>query len=358
MEMKKNFVINAAFYGIIALLVICGWKYLLPAMMPFVIGFIIASIVQFPLNRLRLKKPGHRKLAAAGLCLAFYALLVFLMVFFSVKVIAEIGDFAMIVPDLVYDSVYPVIWDMGNRLQLILEPIDMSLAQLVNEVGKTVASTVAGYATKFSAWAVRTVASGAVSIPGALIQLIITVVSSFYIAADYRSVLDFLQHLIPKSHRDSVVQVVNYARTAVVAYIKSYSIMFCITFVELWIGLAVLDIPYELGLAFGIAVFDLMPILGVGGILLPWGGVALILGKLKMGIGVIVLYLIIAAVRNSLEPRIVGKEIGLHPLATLVAMVVGLRLAGLVGMLLLPISLVAVVKLREGTLNEQEYGHE
>ena len=349
MELRKNFVINAAFYGIIAVLAIIGWRYLLPAMMPFIVGFVVASIVQFPLNRLKLKKPGHRKLAAAGLCIVFYALLAFLAVFFSVKVIAEISDFAMTLPDLIYDSIYPMVWDMGDKIQLILEPIDMSLAQLVNEVGKTLVSTVAGYATKFSAWAVRTVASGAVSIPGALIQIIITVVSSFYIAADYRTVLDFLQSLIPGGHRDSVVQVVSYARTAVVAYIKSYSILFCITFLELWIGLALLKIPYELGLAFGIAVFDLMPILGVGGILLPWGGVALILGNLKMGIGIIVLYLVIVAVRNSVEPRIVGREIGLHPLATLVAMVVGLRLAGLVGMMLLPITLVALVKLREGS---------
>ena len=355
MEMKKNFVINAAFYGIIVLLVICGWKYLLPAMMPFVIGFVIASIVQFPLNRLGLKKPGHRKLAAAGLCIAFYALLVFLAAFFSMKIIREIGDFAMSVPDLFYDSLYPLIWDLGDQIQLVLEPIDMSLAQLVNEVGKTLASTLAGYATKFSAWAVRTVATGAVSIPGALIQLIIIVVSSFYMAADYKTVIDFLKGLIPRSHRDSVVKVVSYARTAVVAYIKSYSIMFCITFLELWIGLSLLKIPYELGLAFGIAVFDLMPILGVGGILLPWGGIALILGNLKMGLGIIALYLVIAAVRNTVEPRIVGKEIGLHPLATLVAMVVGLRLIGLVGMLMLPITMVAIVKLREGSLNEQAH---
>ena len=355
MEMKKNFVINAAFYGILALLVIFGWKYLLPALMPFIIGFVIASIVQFPLNRLGLKKPGHRKLAAAGLCIAFYALLVFLTTFFSMKIIKEIGDFAMSVPDLFYDSVYPLIWDLGDQIQLVLEPIDMSLAQLVNEVGKTLASTLAGYATKFSAWAVRTVATGAVSIPGALIQLIIIVVSSFYMAADYQTVIGFLTGLIPRSHRDSVVKVVSYARTAVVAYIKSYSIMFCITFLELWIGLSLLKIPYELGLAFGIAVFDLMPILGVGGILLPWGGIALILGNLKMGIGIIALYLVIAAVRNTVEPRIVGKEIGLHPLATLVAMVVGLRLIGLVGMLMLPITMVAIVKLREGSLNEQAH---
>lgn len=356
MEMKKNFVINAAFYGIIGLLVIVGWKYLLPAMVPFIIGFVIASIVQFPLSRLRLKKPVHRKLAAAGLCLAFYALLIFLMVFFSVKVIAEICDFAVTVPDLVYDSVYPLVWDIGDQIQQILEPIDMSLAQLVNEVGKTVASTLAGYATKFSAWAVKALATGAVSIPGALIQIIITVVSSFYMAVDYQTVMDFLKRLIPGSRRDSVVQVVSYARTTVVAYIKSYVILFCLTFLELWIGLAVLKVPYELGLAFGIAVFDLMPILGVGGILLPWGGIALIMGNLKMGIGIIVLYLVIAAVRNSVEPRIVGKEIGLHPLATLVAMVVGLKLAGLVGMLMLPISLVALVKVREGTMHEQEHG--
>ena len=353
MDMKKSFVINAAFYGIIALLVICGWKYLLPAMIPFIIGFVIASIVQFPLNRLKLKKDAHKKLAAAGLCVTFYALLIFLTTFFVMKIITEIGDFAMTVPDLVYDSVYPLIWELGDHIQQILEPIDMSLAQLVNELGKTLASTLAGYATKFSGWLVRVLATGAVSIPGALIQLIIIVVSSFYMAVDYKTVIVFLTRLIPGGHRDSVVQVVSYARKAVVAYIKSYSILFCITFLELWIGLAILKIPYELGLAFGIAVFDLMPILGVGGILLPWGGIALILGDLKMGIGVIVLYLVIAAVRNSVEPRIVGKEIGLHPLATLVAMVVGLRLAGLVGMMILPISLVAIVKLREGSASEQ-----
>ena len=130
--------------------------------------------------------------------------------------------------------------------------------------------------------------------------------------------------------------------------------MFCVTFFELWLGFVLLDIPYKLGLAFGIAVFDLMPILGVGGILLPWGAIALIMGKFKIGIGVILLYIVICAVRHTLEPRIVGKQIGLHPLATLVAMIVGLNMAGLMGMMLLPISLVAIMKLREGTVTGQE----
>ena len=354
MDTRKNFVINTAFYGIIAALVFAAWKYLLPAMTPFIIGFVIASIVQLPLGHLGIEKPTHRKVAVVILCLIFYALLVFLMVFFSVKVISEIGNFAAAVPDLVNDNLYPFIYMIGDEIEALLEPIDMNLAQVVNEVGKSLASTLAKYATEFSGWAVRTIASGAISIPGLLIKIIITVVSSFYIALDYSNVLRVLKRLIPVGQRDFVVQAVGYARTAVLAYIKSYSIMFCLTFLELWIGLLILKVPYTAGLAFGIAVFDLMPILGVGGILLPWGFVALVMGKLPMGIGVIVLYLIIAAVRNAVEPRIVGKHIGLHPLATLVAMVVGLRLAGLVGMLLLPISLVAVVRIREEAKEKQK----
>ena len=354
MEQKKNFVINTAFYLIIAALALVFWKYLLPILMPFVIGFVIASIVQLPLNALPLKSHRATKGAAVCMCILFYTLVVWGTVFFSAKVIGEIVDFAATVPDLFYKHLYPIIWDVGDWIQQILEPIDMTLAQLVNEAGKTVATTLAKYATEFSGWAVKALASGAVSIPGALVTTIVTIVSSFYIAADYRMVLGFLKKLIPASCRDHVVQAVDYAKTAVLVYIKSYSIMFCITFAELWLGFAILGVPYQLGLAFGIAVFDLMPILGVGGILLPWGAISLLMGNFPLGLGVIALYLVICAVRNALEPRIVGKQIGLHPLATLVAMVVGLKLAGLVGMMLLPISLVAITRMRETATHPQD----
>lgn len=347
MEMKKNFVINTAFYCILAALALVFWKYLLPILMPFVIGFVIASIVQLPLNALPLKGKRRTKAAAIVICIVFYALVVWGMVFFSVKVIAEISNFAASVPDLVYDYLYPLIWDIGDRVQKILEPIDMTLAQLVNEVGKTAASTLAKYATQASGWAVKALATGVVSIPGALVTIIVTIVSSFYIAADYKTVIAFLKRLIPGSHRDKVVQVVGYAEHAVVVYIKSYLVLFCLTAAELWLGFTLLDVPYKLGLAVGIALFDLMPILGVGGILMPWGTIALLMGNFKIGLGIWGLYLGITAVRNAVEPKLVGHQIGLHPLATLVAMVVGLKLAGLAGMMLLPITLVAINRMRQ-----------
>ena len=349
---EKEFCDKYRLYVIIAVLALAFWKYLLPILMPFVIGFLIASIVQLPLNALHPKGRRRPKIAAIVLCIAFYGLLIWGMVFFSVKVFGEISTFAATIPDLVYTKLYPAIWQIGDWLQNILEPIDMTLAQLVNEVGKTVASTMAKYATQASGWAVKALATGVVSIPGALVTIIVTIVSSFYIAADYKTVIAFLKRLIPGSHRDKVVQVVGYAEHAVVVYIKSYLVLFCLTAAELWLGFTLLDVPYKLGLAVGIALFDLMPILGVGGILMPWGTIGLLLGNFKIGIGIWALYLIITAVRNAVEPKLVGKQIGLHPLATLVAMVVGLKLAGLPGMLLLPISLVAIIRMRNGAKHE------
>ena len=353
MEMKKNFVINAAFFAIVAALAVAFWQYLLPALTPFVIGFLVASIVQWPLNKLHPKDGKAKGFLATGLCLAFYALLVWVTICFTAKVVSEIANFAAAVPDLFYDYLYPLIWEIGDWVQNILEPIDMTLAQLVNEVGKTLASTLAKYATEFSAWAVKVLASGAVSIPRLLPQIIVTVASSCYIAADYPLVIGFLKKLIPAAHRETVIKLLGLTKTTVLAYIKSYSIMFFVTFAELWLGFTLMKVPYTTGLAFAIAFFDLMPILGVGGILLPWSAIALVMGSYPMARGVLVLYLGIAAIRNILEPRIVGKHIGLHPLATLVAMVVGLKLAGLAGMLALPISLVAIVRFRESAAKEK-----
>ena len=109
-----------------------------------------------------------------------------------------------------------------------------------------------------------------------------------------------------------------------------------------------------MGIALGIAIFDLMPLLGTGGVLLPWALIALIMQNYFIAIGVFLLYLVITAVRNSLEPRIVGNQIGLHPLATLIAMILGLELIGLVGMMLFPITLVAITNLKKQSETEGE----
>ena len=82
--------------------------------------------------------------------------------------------------------------------------------------------------------------------------------------------------------------------------------------------------------------------LGTGTVLVPWGAACLIIGKTRTGVYLLLLYLVIMVVRYIVEPKVVGSQLGLHPLLSLVAMFVGLRVFGVVGLILGPAVVVAV----------------
>ena len=109
------------------------------------------------------------------------------------------------------------------------------------------------------------------------------------------------------------------------------------TFMELFIGLKILKVPYAGIIAFVIAILDILPVLGTGGVLIPWSIVSLILGDFITAAGIIILYIVITVIRNIVEPRLIGKQMGLHPVVTLAAMLVGLNLFGIVGLFGFPI---------------------
>lgn len=346
MDAKTKFVINAFFYGIILLLFALFYKYILPILTPFIIGFCVASLVHFILGRFKLTGKKHDRLIASAVCIAIYAGIAGLLFLFGATVVSQVREFAVAMPELFDTQLYPFFVQCAAYLESLLAPIDPELVEWIFEVGKSLAASLGEFATGLSATLVKWVANGAVEIPGLLVQIILTVVSTFYIAADYDRVVGFLKALIPESKHALTFQALGYAKTAVLAFLKSYSILFVLTFFELSIGLLILDIPYAVAIALGIAFFDMMPVLGTGGILLPWAVILLFMGNYPLAIGIVVLYLVIAAVRNTVEPRIVGNQIGLHPLATLVALILGLNLMGLIGMLLFPIALVAITNLR------------
>ena len=139
----------------------------------------------------------------------------------------------------------------------------------------------------------------------------------------------------------------NYAKTALLQYIRSYALILSITFAEIYLGLWILGVKRPFIIAMLIAVFDILPAVGTGGIIIPWGIIAIALGDFFLGIGLLALYLIVTVVRNTLEPKIVGEQVGLHPVATLMAMFLGSKIMGIVGLFGFPIALVILTKLND-----------
>ena len=125
-----------------------------------------------------------------------------------------------------------------------------------------------------------------------------------------------------------------------------------ITFVELSIGFSIIGIDNAILIALCIAIFDILPVLGTGGVVIPWIVVNLVLGNFGMAASLTVLYIIVTFIRNVIEPKIVGSQLGLHPIVTLSSMFAGVQMLGAIGLFGFPIGLSLLVHLdRKGTIN-------
>ena len=131
----------------------------------------------------------------------------------------------------------------------------------------------------------------------------------------------------------------SYLTDTLFVVIRSYTLIMLLTFVELSILFTVFGIQKAFLKAVIIAIFDIMPILGTGGILIPWFVISFALGHTAQGLKLLVIYAIVTVVRNYVEPRIVGVQLGLHPIITLVSMFIGLRLFGFWGLFGLPVGI-------------------
>jgi sporulation integral membrane protein YtvI len=182
----------------------------------------------------------------------------------------------------------------------------------------------------------------ATTLPSKLVFLIITLISTFFITKDKYVIKEFIFRQLPETWGAKITTLKTDLFSALIGFLKAQLIILTITFVESFIGLSLIGVDYAFTLAIIIALVDILPVLGTGGIYVPWGIVNLALGNYGMAISLLVLYGVITVVRYMIEPKIVGKQLGIHPLATLISMFAGLKLIGVAGLILGPTTIVAL----------------
>ena len=126
-----------------------------------------------------------------------------------------------------------------------------------------------------------------------------------------------------------------------------------LTFAELAVGLLLLGVKNALLTALVISVIDVLPVLGAGSVLLPWSIICVISGNTPLAAGIIAVYLFITVVRNFAEPKMVGEKMGINPLFILLAMFLGLRLFGFLGLIILPVTLIVVIKYYKNEMEQE-----
>ncbi|WP_300386228.1 sporulation integral membrane protein YtvI [Clostridium sp.] len=347
-ENRKAFIINLIFYITVLLLIYFVIKYALVWFLPFVIGFGIAFVLKPLIRRVSNKYSLNSKLVAGVLVTLFYLTVGALLTVAVIKISVSLKDLFMGLPSLYSNKMEPAIYEIIDKIEKSVDNLDPTLVEGITDIAKSFGNSIANVITTISA----SFAKGVSSVPSIFIIIMFSIISSYFIAMDYNLITAFIMKQFPKKVSSTILNVKDQVVGTLFKLIKSYTILISMTFVELSIGFIILKINNPLQLAFLIAIVDILPILGTGGILIPWAIVLLIRGNLYVGIGIAIIYIVITIIRNIVEPRLVGKQIGLHPLIMLICMYIGIKLFGFLGIFILPLILIILINLNNiGKIN-------
>ena len=342
---KEKFIVNLVFYCLITAILFVVCKYLLPVLMPFVLALLVTLILQPAIHAVEKRYPRLKKASAILFCALFYFLCSYFLVNFGVSLVQKAGNMIARIPALYESQIVPALWMGYEKLDTFARSIDPSLSSELDAMFRDTMQNMRLSITEYSMKGVGILTNTLTMIPGLFLKVVITIVATFFLVADFDGIIDFCKKMIPQNKRETTETTLAYVKETIKKYIASYSIILTVTFLELSIGFLLLKVPHAVFIGFLVAVFDILPILGTGGILIPWAIISWLMGNNGDAIGLILLYIVIIVVRNIIEPRIVGAQIGLHPLVTLVALFVGLKFFGLIGMIGLPLSLSVLVSL-------------
>ena len=314
-------------------------RYLLPVLLPFLLAWGLALLLR-PLNAQVTKKSGlpYRLVAMLTLLLTLFA------VFFLLFLIgSRLGAELRAAIGALSEGDTPFL----ERLVGLFATDDGKEGGLDSLVGMMVDRAVEALLSALP----PLVGGFVLSLPAALLFVLISVVAAFYFSLDLPRVHGAIRRLFPPSAANALSALRADAFRLGLGYARSYLILAGIIFLIMLLGLSLLGVRYALLLSILLAAVDILPVLGIGVILVPWGIVTMAFGDTGLGIGLLVLFGAAEILRQVIEPKLLGAALGVHPLLSLFSLYLGARLFGLFGLILGP---VIAVLLRAGFLRLTE----
>lgn len=319
-----------------------GVKYLLPILFPFLLGILLALAAE-PMVKCLSKKIPRPAAAAIGVT-ATLLLVIFALFFLMALLVREIGLLAGALPDLRLAAQGGLQELEGFLLRLTSRTPDgvrPLLSQAVsglfsngNAILEQLLQRLPSVASSLLGW-----------IPGSALALGTGILSGFMVSVRLPFLRERLSRLRAADLFKQYLPVLRQIRTALGGWLKAQLKLILLCFLIVGTGLFLLRIPYAPVWGFLIAFVDAIPILGTGTVLLPWSLISLLQGQSVKAIGLLGIYVIAVLSRSILEPKLVGKHLGLDPLITLGALYAGFRLWGIPGMILSPMLCVVLLEL-------------
>ena len=347
LEKQRAFIIRFTYWAIILVCAALLGSYVLPVLVPFLIAFVIAALLNKPIQALSSALRLRRSLVSVVLVLMFYLVVGGLLFWVSTLVLSAAAQTFSLLPGFFERTVFPMLDRIIRDTEVLFSSMDPAFTAMVEDNAAALLSSMHSGILHLSNSILSAIADVVALVPSLFMKTVITIIVTFFLAADYEMIRTFVKEHIPEKKADTFSKLQKFLGHTLPRFILNYALIFSLTFVELAIGLTLLQVPAGIFVAMVIAVLDILPILGTGGVLIPWAIISLIMGNYFLGIGIFVLYVVITVIRNIVEPKLIGKQMGLHPVVTLASMLVGLRLFGILGLFGMPVLLSFLKKLHE-----------
>ncbi|MDF2841323.1 MAG: PerM [Clostridia bacterium] len=333
------FIKTIIFIFVLAVIFLIG-KILFAYFAPFLTAIVLAMLIE-PIVKLfqRLKLP--RGYAVILSMILFVGTFVSLSAFAVTRLIFELRDLYISLPTY-YNDIYSMVEAFiqkatalylqltpeatGIIQDLMLNTFDKVKVLLGQMLSQTPSSTIA-IIGKFT---------------GAFLFTIVTLLATFFFSKDKTVILSFFYRQMSPAWQDKIMTLRKDLFMALVGFLKAQMILLSVTFIESYVGLSILGVKYALLFAIIIAFVDILPILGTGSIYVPSAILNLLWGNYKVAIYLLILYGVIITVRYIIEPKVVGTQLGIHPVVALASIFAGLKIIGVAGVILGPTIVVTI----------------
>lgn len=327
-------------------LIIVGWlffKYVFGYFVPFLVAWAIAYII-YPLAlKVSKKTKMPRKVWSFVITLVLLMLIILLLFLMINRLVYEIQNFLSYLNNNsekiagYIKSVFDFVNSISNRLPIInkLQNAELisNISQKVNELIENIWQELL---LKLGSAIPNVAAKIVMTLPDVLFVGLICTIAAFYFALDIDILHIKLKEILPSAVSTFLKKIKSKVIYGFKKYVKAYLIIFIITFLELFVGFLILGVDYYFIFALLIAFIDFLPVFGTGAVLVPWGIIALLMKNYYLGIGMLILFTIVTILRQIIEPKILGKSLGVHPLLTLLSIYLGYKIFGVFGMFFLP----------------------
>ncbi|XAM53297.1 Sodium-lithium/proton antiporter [Terrisporobacter vanillatitrophus] len=323
----KNNAVFFVIYSLLFLLIVKTFGYIAP----FFIAGLLAVIINPISEKLKRKFKINKGISTLFLSLLGVGLVIFLASFLLVKGSQQLISFLNNIDSNSYSYFGTMINDFVNNLDKYVDYFqgistnNLDIQGLIANYGENLADIAKAMLAK--------IIDLATSLPTVVLIIITLFMSTYFIAKDFDKIENAFLNIFTDDTKIKVRRVKNEIMCSIKGYIKAYTILMSITFLVIWISFSIFKVPYGLPLAVIGALLDLIPFLGIIVIFVPVIIYYFVIENYFISIGISIVFIALSILRQILEPKLVSVNVGISPLLTIIAIFVGIQVAGILGII-------------------------